>query len=165
MSDYKYPYIPKKYYAATMFACKMIRENGYFNKAIRIASNYYDVDADELEKHVRARQAGKKTSVGRKYHWYVVQLVEEWHNHASIATEVCHATNELNAIKQALEKSRYDEYESRDYGYYVEALAVTDTKDDAIELARKLRNDEVNPRDYYPYQTSNSPKAVHAHVS
>ena len=50
MSDY--PYIPKQYYAAVMFACKMIRENGYFNKAINTAANYYNVNPKEVEKHV-----------------------------------------------------------------------------------------------------------------
>lgn len=73
MSDYKYPYIPKDYYPAVMFACKMIRENGYFNKAISIASGYYGVDEGELSKHVRARQAagqrGKKRGKFKKYRY------------------------------------------------------------------------------------------------
>ncbi len=65
---YKYPYIPKEYYAATIFACKMLRDNGYFNKAIKIASGYYSVDPDELEKHVRAKtNAGKKAKVEAGY--------------------------------------------------------------------------------------------------
>lgn len=65
---YKYPYIPKEYYAATIFACKMLRENGYFNKAIKIASGYYHVDKEELEKHVRARtNAGKKAKAEAGY--------------------------------------------------------------------------------------------------
>ena len=35
---YKYPYIQdKNMYAAVMYACKMIRENGYFNKAVEYA--------------------------------------------------------------------------------------------------------------------------------
>lgn len=74
MSSYKYPYIPREYYAAVMFACKMIRQNGYFNKAINTAANYYGVDADEVEYHVRARQAAgqKGTAKGRKYHYYIV---------------------------------------------------------------------------------------------
>lgn len=37
----KYPWIPKEYYAAVMFACKMIRENGCCNKDVHIAADYY----------------------------------------------------------------------------------------------------------------------------
>lgn len=79
MSEYKYPYIPKDYYAPVMFACKMIRQNGYFNKAISTAARYYGVDENELEKHVRARQAAgqKGTAKGRKYHYYLVCGVSE----------------------------------------------------------------------------------------
>lgn len=39
----KYPWIPKEYYAAVMFACKMIRENGCCNKDVHIAADYYGV--------------------------------------------------------------------------------------------------------------------------
>ena len=72
MTDYKYPYVPKEYYTAVIFACKMIRENGYFNKAIKTAANYYGVDADELEKHVRKRQGAGQKGKSRKYFYYVV---------------------------------------------------------------------------------------------
>lgn len=73
MPKYKYPYIPREYYAAVMFACKMIQENGYFNKAIDTAAKYYRVDSEELERHVRKRQgAGQRASdEKRKYKYYV----------------------------------------------------------------------------------------------
>lgn len=69
----KYPYVAdKKMYAAMMFACKMIRENGWFNKAIYTAANWYKVDKDKLEKVVRERQsAGQKAKAKpRKYKWF-----------------------------------------------------------------------------------------------
>ena len=70
---YKYPYVPKRYYPAVMFACKMIRENGYFNKAIRTAADYYNVDEEELERHVRARQAAGQAGKPRgKMKWFIV---------------------------------------------------------------------------------------------
>jgi hypothetical protein len=54
----KMPYIAdKKLYAAVMFACKMIREEGYFNKAVKIAARYYDVDADDVANEIRKRQS------------------------------------------------------------------------------------------------------------
>jgi hypothetical protein len=69
----KYPWIPKKYFAAVMFACKMIRENGYFNKAIDTAADYYNVDSNTLAKHVRARQAAGQRGVKRgQMKWFVV---------------------------------------------------------------------------------------------
>ena len=69
----KYPWIPGEYFAATMFACKMIRENGYFNKAIATAASYYGVDEHVLEKHVRARQAAGQRGVKRgQMKWFVV---------------------------------------------------------------------------------------------
>lgn len=69
----KYPWIPRKYYPAVMYASKMIRETGFFNKAIETAADYYDVDEDEVAKHVRARQAAgqKAKSVKFKYRWFV----------------------------------------------------------------------------------------------
>lgn len=77
MASYKYPYIPKEYYAAVMYACKIIRETGNFNRAVRIASSYYDVDDEILERHIRKRQgAGQKGKASptknKKYKYFVV---------------------------------------------------------------------------------------------
>lgn len=76
-TKYKYPWIPREYYAPVMGACKMIRETGYFNKAVNYYANRYNVDPTELEKHIRARQSagqtGKKSNnSGRKYKWFIV---------------------------------------------------------------------------------------------
>lgn len=69
----KYPWIPQEYYSAVMFACKMIRENGMFNRAIETSANYYNVDGDELEKHVRARQAaGQRGKQRGEMKWFAV---------------------------------------------------------------------------------------------
>lgn len=71
----KYPYIPREYYPAVMFACKMVRESGYKNKAIRTAARYYGVDEDEVRKHFEARTAAGargKGNTGKKYKYFVV---------------------------------------------------------------------------------------------
>ena len=73
----EYPWIPREYYPAVMGACKMIRETGYFNKAVSYFADKYNVDSEELSKHIRARQAaGQKgkscKSAGRKYKWFIV---------------------------------------------------------------------------------------------
>lgn len=76
MSNYKFPYIPKEYYAAVMFAAKMVREEGTFNRAVKIASDYYGVDQEEVAKHLRKRQAaGQKGKKRASYHWYVIPYV------------------------------------------------------------------------------------------
>lgn len=79
MDDYKYPYIPKEYYQAVMYACSCIRKYGTFNRAINAAANKYGVDKSEVEKHVRKRQgAGQKGST-RKYKYYlVIGYTDRW---------------------------------------------------------------------------------------
>lgn len=64
--QYTYPYIPKEYYPAVMFACKIIRENGWFNKAINTAAKYYGVNREELKSHVRARQGAGQRAKNQK---------------------------------------------------------------------------------------------------
>ena len=70
MSENKYPYVPKKYYPAVILACKMIRESGWFNKAVSYCANKYNLDEDTLAHHIRKRQAagqkGKKRTNPRK---------------------------------------------------------------------------------------------------
>lgn len=74
----KYPYIPnKKMYAAVMGACRYIREEGYFNKAVSYYADRYGVDEEELAKHIRARQSAgqkgrKSASKGKKYKYFLV---------------------------------------------------------------------------------------------
>ena len=74
----KYPWVPKEYYPAVVFACKMIRENGYFNRAIHTAAKYYKVDEKKLESLVRERQAagqkGKKRGTYKTYRFKGVAL-------------------------------------------------------------------------------------------
>lgn len=73
-----YPYIAdKRMYAAVMGACRWIRKDGYFNKAVRYYADKYGVDEDELAAEIRKRQsAGQKkknaTAPKRKYKYYVV---------------------------------------------------------------------------------------------
>lgn len=67
MAENKYPYIPKSLYPAVMYACSLIRKYGTFNVACRTAANHYGVDADDVEKHVRARQAAGQKGKSRKY--------------------------------------------------------------------------------------------------
>ena len=70
MSKYKYPYIPRDYYPAVIQACKMIRETGWFNKAVSYYARQYDLDETELAFHIRKRQAagqkGKRRTNPRK---------------------------------------------------------------------------------------------------
>lgn len=101
----KMPYIAdKKLYAATMFAAKMIRENGYFNKDCRVAANYYGVDEDDVAREVRRRQSvGQKNAAKRtprKMRWYAVRYAM-WSDVGEVMSEkdnyaVVHCYNAKN---------------------------------------------------------------------
>jgi len=70
--------IPKDLWLATEFACKMIRENRWFNKDCKIAANYYGVKVDDVMAQVRKRQsAGQKRANAnapkKKMKWFVLK--------------------------------------------------------------------------------------------
>lgn len=119
-NDYKYPYIPYEYYGAVMMACRMIREDGFFNKDTEIAANYFDVDVDEVRKHVRKRQGAGQRGKTRKYKWYACAVyrghmygdegyMDWWDMTAQQVYDrlqylVIKATNRKNAESQLMEK-------------------------------------------------------------
>lgn len=138
MAEYKYPKIPKKYYPAVMFACKMIRENGNFNKAIKISSNYYDVDAEKVEKYVRERQAaGQRGKKRGTYKYYTVALIcEETERFWYGGEEVVKALSVENASKIK------EQHESRDgYHYYYVTRKVMKEYDTKEEAEKNLLTD------------------------
>ena len=66
MSKAKYNYLmdyieDKDTYKAVMFACNMLKQGKEYNQAIRIASNYYDVDMDDVRHYVAQR--GRRVQV------------------------------------------------------------------------------------------------------
>lgn len=80
MSDakkYKYPLIPKKYFPAVMFACKMIREGIGRNVACKRAANYYDVEEEAVSHHL-AMRAGAGNKGKHKTPVYVVWTDHRW---------------------------------------------------------------------------------------
>ncbi len=118
---YKYPFIPDKtMYAAVRYACKLIRETGYFNKAVENAADEYNVNEDELKKHIRARQAAGQKGVakGRKYRWFILQ--EYAYNEADQEREYGHysiirATSRDNAKNHFTNSDFYHTMQD-DYG-------------------------------------------------
>ena len=144
----KYPYIAnKRLYAAVMYACKLIRETGYRNKAIQTAANEYDFNFEDVEKEIIKRQvAGRKAkSKPRKYKWYIVGTYE-----------ACEADYEYNLIsvkiKRALNKSNacrdwFDWNRSMDYGgsyapfRHDEVIGEFECKKDAESALLKLGGD------------------------
>ena len=75
-SDYKYSWIPKEYYPAVMFAAKLVRQSGWFNKACRTAANYYDVDEDKVREYLSKRShegQAAKAKPGKKRVYFVVE--------------------------------------------------------------------------------------------
>ena len=146
----KYPYIPREYYAPVMFACKMIRQNGYFNRAVSTAAKYYNVDADEVANHVRARQAAgqQETAKGRKYHYYVVAKVYQQNGDDRRVSEfsIEKATSSQNATNKYSEADSKEEYRYSESagGVIYHAVAIDkayDTQDDAYLALAKLRSE------------------------
>ena len=163
MAEHKYPYIPKKYFKPVMFACKMIRENGYFNKAVQIAANYYGVDADEVAKHVRARQGAGQKGITRKYHTYGIVALHSFIygpdldtcDHWSYFEDdykqnlvflVKKATSEENAIKAMRELDDCDVSRGIPGDFYI-PIYVTECKSetDANEALSALTWEQIKP--------------------
>lgn len=142
----KYPYIPdKKMYAAVMGACKWIREEGYFNKAVSYYAEKYNVDPDELAKHIRARQsAGQKGKTGRTYKYYLVDKREQSYGetHYYNAPVIIKATSAKNAERQfylgdSLDMQR--SFESTGTVIWHETIGEYDSKGEAEEALRLFK--------------------------
>lgn len=163
MAEHKYPYIPKKYFKPVMFACKMIRENGYFNKAVQTAANYYGVDADEVAKHVRARQGAGQKGKTRKYHTYgIVALrsfvhgpdLDDWDHWSYFEDDykqnlkffIKKATSEENVIKALRELNDCDFLRGIPGDYYI-PIYVTECKNEteAKEKLSALTWEQIKP--------------------
>lgn len=87
----------KELFKAVMFARKMVRETGYFNKSCRTAANYYGVDEADIAKYVRQAQSdGRKKKAkpsankGKKLKYFIVQK-----------QSTCDATGTWNACEEA----------------------------------------------------------------
>jgi len=123
MPKNKYPFIPREYYAAVMYASKLVRETGCKNQAIERAARWFNVDADEVRKHLDARiKAGSKgkkkaTTSGKKYKYY---LVGEYIG-SDASGEVLEVVSVVKALTSKNATARFSESDMRfdranDYG-------------------------------------------------
>ena len=147
-NSYRYPYIPKSEFPAVMYACKIIRGKGWYNKAIRIASRKYGVNEDVISKHVRARiSAGVKAKyVPFSYKYFVV--VDRYKNYDTMDYETLRYTvrRARNADNVAKWESTYvrtciAEGSSKDgYDDLVEAEAVCQqiAESDGMEYVNEI---------------------------
>lgn len=157
MSDNKYPYIPKQYFAAVMFACKMVRENGYKNKAIKIAADYYNVDEEQLKKHFEARTAaGRKNAPTkhRKYKYFVVGTF--YYCEASGLDELPDKVEVYKGFSTSTVKSRFNDWEydrRNDTGSAYSPCRATEiltehgdkssAEDMCVKLSKAIRNGDL----------------------
>lgn len=147
---YTMPYIKdKSLYAATMFACKLIREKGWFNKACQKAADYYDVDVDEVKRCVRARQsAGQKranaNSPKRKYKYFLAWGITA-NDMGERLTDGCAIVRglSLESVKRTLAR-RDDERSRRDYSDSVYAPCYFHFVDGPYETEDDARADAEN---------------------
>lgn len=128
MGNYKYPFIPKEYYPAVMYACNCIRKYGTFNVAVNTAAKAYGVDRETVAKYVRERQGTGQKGTKRDYKYFVVigwhdrwiqeydldilwsqYYPEEWEEKRERVAIVIKATNEENA-KKKVPNGKMDRY-------------------------------------------------------
>jgi hypothetical protein len=151
MKKYRYPYIPKEYYPAVMYACKLVRETGYKNKAIEKAANYYGVDEDEVRKHFEARNAAgckaKSAAKGRKYKYFVVGVFfgSDAHGETGYPAKVvvCKGlTKDTVSSRFAESDYRFDmaHWNSAAYRYH-KVLSEHDTAEEAQKAARAVETE------------------------
>lgn len=160
MSDkkkYKYPFIPREYYPAVMFACKLIREGEGFNTAVSIASNYYEVDEEEVIKRIRARQAAGQKGKTRKYRYYALAFVV-----GQIGEAVCDPLWEIREPKDLFNELKYEVKRATGPGnaaiqldnkYSVERTRYSDSYYAADSYVRVLYCKEVGKDDGFPVIT------------
>lgn len=57
-----------KTFKAVMFACELLKKGNSYNKAVAIASRYYDVSPDDIRHFVSQRSARKQENMkNRRY--------------------------------------------------------------------------------------------------
>ena len=123
----RYPYIAdKEMYAAVMGACSMIREMGYFHKAVSYYASRYGVDEDELAAHIRARQGvgqhGKQRGAYKNFRYagrYDVFYKENADTPTTPFDMTLKALNERNA-RSSLYKKLLGPFDPYDYNVEIE---------------------------------------------
>ncbi len=153
----KQPYIPKEFYPAVMFACKMIDKGEEFNKAVSTSAKYYKVDKTELTKQVNLK-LGKKSS-GRKFKYYTscrLTLRGESDYPVYSKPEVVRATKKENvskhyqiyngenlsfgiALGEYTTKSEAESYLQRDFYQKINSKKKFDRKEYADEIKGQKR--------------------------
>ena len=150
MYQKKSDWIPREYYAAVRFAAKMVRETGWFNKAVRTAANYYDVDEEMLGKYLNTWTHSspklQQRPKGFKMKWFIVETKiacdanPEWNSSYSIAYG---KTAETVADRYREMDFRFDR--QNDYGgsyapYRVsEVIGEYSKKDEAVTALQALK--------------------------
>ena len=143
---YAYPYIPKQYYPAVMLACKILREDGTYNRALSIAANYYDVDEDILKKHVDARVHAKKRESGYKMKWFVIERRCHCDANYDYGADVFVAKGRSKeTVESGYAKFDWEEQRRNDYGgsyapyWTTSVISEHDTKEEAQLAANRLK--------------------------
>ena len=144
------PYIPdKSMYAAVMGACRYIRATGYFSRAVSYYANLYDVDADELAAHIRARQSvgqkRKNAKTKRVYKYFVCdrwihrQHRDDYNYEHTPNIQVIKAVSREHAARNNSGITSWG-YQNESYSEWIcTVIAEFDTKAEADEYAEKLK--------------------------
>lgn len=139
-------FVEKNLWLATNFAAKMIKENGYRNKAIKIASNYYkvnpaDVEA-ELNKRISKSTKGKKRESMKTWEFNGTVMIEsEAYGPQDVqgsygpfkATSLANARKKIDKIFE----SKYGIYPPLSDSYYVTWYVGIRNSNDIKEIINK----------------------------
>lgn len=150
----QYPWVPPEYYPAVKYACKLIRETGWRNKAIHQAAAYYNVDEDQLAKHVTARSAsGRRPTKGYKMKYFVIRTVttsaediyvygDHSDEQAFCRYEVFRGKSEETVLRRCSDDNHIFNYQNdtgSDYSSlcrYSEIVKECKTRDEAMEVCQ-----------------------------
>ena len=147
----RYPYIPREYYPAVMFAAKMVREGTGRNVAVRRAADYYDVDEGTVSAHLAARSAAGRKAKSKlfTYKWFVVedQFGTDARGVTSIKYVVARGKSAETVNRRFADKDmRFNRYHDYGGGYapnhWHAVLAEFATKAEAEECAARYTHKE-----------------------
>ena len=146
-----YPYIPRKYYPAVMFAAKMVREGTGRNVAVRRAADYYAVDEDGVSAHLAARSAAGRKAKSKPftYRWYVVE--DQFGTDATGVTNIRHAVvrgKSADTVNRRFAQKDLEFNRLHDYGggyapnHWHAVIAEFATKDEAEKCMAAIEREE-----------------------
>jgi len=135
-------WIPKDLWMATQFACKLIRENHWFNKDCQTAADCYGVNVEDVMAQVRKRQsAGQKRANAsrpkKRMKWFVLLENHIGNHYCGNGDYIVCKGYSANAVENRCSHADW----GRDFvenEVYAKVVSTHQSKQEAIENVKKL---------------------------